>query len=211
MNPQHEHISRVPFLVCFSVFACTPVHSNSPTTSRDSLACIAGALTKQLSDLPLSKHVSHTCLTLSSSTCVFHSRVLNLGVSFTSQAQSWAAWEVRVSRFSPPRPFFGGPGSFSSAERISCSIFIGTDSATLLSSPPSSSFGSPSYSDAWLSSDARSRTPLAHPRSLRQDACTQNFTILSSQSSLSTSASPTIAFRFDSHTVSRQPGTSTHK
>ena len=38
-----------PFLVCLSVFACTPVHSNSLTTSADSLACIAGALTKQLS------------------------------------------------------------------------------------------------------------------------------------------------------------------
>ena len=47
---QHEHISRVSFLVCLSVFACTPVHSNSPTTSTDSLACFAGALTKQLSD-----------------------------------------------------------------------------------------------------------------------------------------------------------------
>ena len=54
LYPQHEHISRVSFLVCLSVFACTPVHSNSPTTSTDSLACIAGALTKQLSDLPLS-------------------------------------------------------------------------------------------------------------------------------------------------------------
>ena len=60
-----------PF-VCPSVFACTPVHSNSLTTSTDSLARIAGALTKQLSVLPLSKHVSHTCLTSSSSTRVFH-------------------------------------------------------------------------------------------------------------------------------------------
>ena len=58
--------------VCLSVFACTPVHSNSLTTSTDSLARIAGALTKQLSVLPLSKHVSHTCLTSSSSTRVFH-------------------------------------------------------------------------------------------------------------------------------------------
>lgn len=50
LYPQHEHISRVSFLVCLSVFACTPAHSNSPTTSTDSLACFAGALTKQLSD-----------------------------------------------------------------------------------------------------------------------------------------------------------------
>ena len=77
MYPQHEHISRVSFLVCLSVFACTPVHSNSLTTSTDSLACIAGALTKQLSVLPWSKHVSHTCLTLSSNTCVFHSWYLS--------------------------------------------------------------------------------------------------------------------------------------
>ena len=73
LYPQHEHISRVSFLVCLSVFACTLVHSNSLTISTDSLACIAGALTKQLSVLLLSKHVSHTCLTLSSNTCVFHS------------------------------------------------------------------------------------------------------------------------------------------
>ena len=59
--------------LCLSAFACTPVHSNSPITSTDSLACFAGALTRQLTVLPLSKHVSHTCLTLSSSTCVFHS------------------------------------------------------------------------------------------------------------------------------------------
>ena len=41
----HEHNSRVSFLVCLSVFACTPVHNNSPTTSTHSLACFAGALT----------------------------------------------------------------------------------------------------------------------------------------------------------------------
>ena len=76
LYPQHEHISRVSFLVCLSVFTCTPVHSNSLTISTDSLACIAGALTKQLSVLLLSKHVSHTCLTLSSNTCVFHNRKL---------------------------------------------------------------------------------------------------------------------------------------
>ena len=76
MYPQQEHISRVSFLVCLSVFACTHVHSNSLTTSTDSLACIAGALTKQLSVLPLSKHVSHTCLTLSSNTCVFHTGMM---------------------------------------------------------------------------------------------------------------------------------------
>ena len=75
MYPQHEHVSRVTTQVCLSAFAGTPVHSNSPSTSTDSLACIAGALTKQLSGLPLSKHVSHTCLTLSSNTCVFHSCV----------------------------------------------------------------------------------------------------------------------------------------
>ena len=40
LYPQHEHISRVSFLVCLSVFACTPVHSNSPTTSTDSLGCM---------------------------------------------------------------------------------------------------------------------------------------------------------------------------
>ena len=60
--------------VCLSVFACTPVHSNSLTTSTDSPVRIAGALTKQLSVLPLSKHVSHTCLTSSSSTRVFHNQ-----------------------------------------------------------------------------------------------------------------------------------------
>ena len=48
--------------VYLSVFACTPVHSNSLTTSTDSLARIAGALTKQL-----------TCLTSSSNTRAFHS------------------------------------------------------------------------------------------------------------------------------------------
>ena len=52
---QHEHISRVSFLVCLSAFACTPVHSNSPITITDSLACIAGALTKQLSDFAFVK------------------------------------------------------------------------------------------------------------------------------------------------------------
>ena len=31
LYPQHEHISRVSFFVCLSVFACTLVHSNSPT------------------------------------------------------------------------------------------------------------------------------------------------------------------------------------
>ena len=50
LYPEHEHISRVSILVCLSVFACTPVHSNSPTTSTESPACFAGALTKQLSD-----------------------------------------------------------------------------------------------------------------------------------------------------------------
>ena len=48
LYPQHEHISRVSFLVCLSVFACTPVHSKTPTTSTDTLACFAGALTKHL-------------------------------------------------------------------------------------------------------------------------------------------------------------------
>ena len=62
LYPHHEHTSRVFFLVCLSVSACKPVHSNSLTTSTDSPACVAGALTKQLSDLLLSKtcgaHVS---------------------------------------------------------------------------------------------------------------------------------------------------------
>ena len=31
--PQQEDISGVSFLVCLSVFACTPAHSTSPTTS----------------------------------------------------------------------------------------------------------------------------------------------------------------------------------
>ena len=71
---QHEHISRVSFLVCLYVFACTPVHSNSPTTSTVSLACFAGALTKQLSDSFVSpKHVQRVCLILTPSTRVFHS------------------------------------------------------------------------------------------------------------------------------------------
>ena len=43
--------------VCLSVFACTPVHSNSPTTSTDSLACFAGALTKQLSHSFVSRNM----------------------------------------------------------------------------------------------------------------------------------------------------------
>ena len=71
MYPQHEHISRVSFLVCLSVFACTLVHSNSPTTSTDSLACFAGALTKQLSDLPLSK----TCVAHVSDIVIEYTRI----------------------------------------------------------------------------------------------------------------------------------------
>ena len=91
MYPQHEHISRVSFLVCLSAFTCTPVHSNSPITSADSLACIKGALTKQLSDLPLSKHVSHTCLTLSSNTCVFHTVFsTNLRAQPACAPKNWA-------------------------------------------------------------------------------------------------------------------------
>ena len=43
--------------LCLSVFACTPVHSNSPTISTDSLACFAGALTKQLSDSFVSQNM----------------------------------------------------------------------------------------------------------------------------------------------------------
>ena len=54
---QHEHVSRASFLVCLSVFACTPVQSKSPTTSTDSLACFAGALTTQLSDSCVSQNM----------------------------------------------------------------------------------------------------------------------------------------------------------
>ena len=74
LYPQHEHISRVSFLVCLSVFACTPIHSNSPTISTDSLACIAGALTKQLSDLPLSK----TCVAHVSDIVIEYTRIPQL-------------------------------------------------------------------------------------------------------------------------------------
>ena len=98
LYPQHEHISRVSFLVCLSVFACTPVHSNSLTTSTDSLACIAGALTKQLSVLPLSKHVSHSCLTSSSNTCVFHSGS-GAGVAFLDYSAEPAAHLQKLRRF----------------------------------------------------------------------------------------------------------------
>ena len=81
---QHERISRVSFLVCLSAFACTLVHSNSPTTSTDSLACIAGALTKQLSDLPLSK------------TCVAH--VSDIVIEYTRVPQQDHAEELRGER-----------------------------------------------------------------------------------------------------------------
>ena len=71
---QHDHISRVSFLVCLSVFACTPVHSNSPTTSTDSLACFAGALTKQLSDSFVSQNMYNVPVwVLTPSTRVFRS------------------------------------------------------------------------------------------------------------------------------------------
>ena len=69
---QHDHIfARIPWFVSLSVFACTLVHSNSLTTSTDSLACFAVALTKQLSDLPLSK----TCVALLSDIVIEHTRV----------------------------------------------------------------------------------------------------------------------------------------
>ena len=84
--------------VCLSVFACTPVHSNSLTTSTDSLARIAGALTKQLSVLPLSKHVSHTCLTSSSSTRVFHSGS-GAGVAFLDYSAEPAVHLQKLRRF----------------------------------------------------------------------------------------------------------------
>ena len=83
--------------VCLSVFACTPVHSNSLTTSTDSLARIAGALTKQLSVLPLSKHVSHTCLTSSSSTRVFHSTrctCRRVVLAFRSRSCHFRQWRI---------------------------------------------------------------------------------------------------------------------
>ena len=77
MYPQHEHISRLSLLVCLSVFACTPVHRNSPTTSTDSLACYVGALTKQLSDSFVSQNMcSSPCLILTPSTRVFHGSML---------------------------------------------------------------------------------------------------------------------------------------
>ena len=82
LYPQHEHISRFYFLLCLSVFACTPVHSNSPTISTDSLACFAGALTKQLSDSSVSqKHVQRACLILTQSTRVFHKLFVFVEVS----------------------------------------------------------------------------------------------------------------------------------
>ena len=93
-----RHISRVSFLVCLSVFACTPVHNNSLTTSTDSLACIAGAFTKQLSVLPLSKHLSHTCLTSSSSTRVFHSGS-GAGVAFLDYSAEPAVHLQKLRRF----------------------------------------------------------------------------------------------------------------
>ena len=68
---QREHLSRVfPWSVSPSVSACTLVHSNSLTTSTDSLACCAGA-TKQLSDLPVSK----TCVAHLSGIVIEHTRV----------------------------------------------------------------------------------------------------------------------------------------
>ena len=58
--------------LCVSLcFSCTLVHSNSPTTSTDSLPCIAGASTKQLSDLPLSK----TCAAHVSDIVIEHTRI----------------------------------------------------------------------------------------------------------------------------------------
>ena len=60
--------------LCLSVFACTLVHSNSPTISTDSLACIAGALTKQLSDLPMSK----TCVAHVSDVVIEYTRIPHL-------------------------------------------------------------------------------------------------------------------------------------
>ena len=91
--------------VCLSVFACTPVHSNSLTTSTDSLARIAGALTKQLSVLPLSKHVSHTCLTSSSSTRVFHNQDLErVPRRCPLRLQRLEDLDLQVSALAPPKP-----------------------------------------------------------------------------------------------------------
>ena len=100
--------------VCLSVFACTPVHSNSLTTSTDSLARIAGALTKQLSVLPLSKHVSHTCLTSSSSTRVFHNEKFRFCEEQTrtcATAQRPECQQARATRnLALPRLFFQAAG-----------------------------------------------------------------------------------------------------
>ena len=77
LYPQHEHISRVSFLcvsLCVCLHACTQQFTDHQ--HRTHLLASQGALTKQLSVLPLSKHVSHTCLTSSSSTCVFHTHVV---------------------------------------------------------------------------------------------------------------------------------------
>ena len=71
MVSQHEHISRAFLGLCSSVFSCTHVHYNSLTTRTDSLVCCAGAMTKQLSDLPLSK----TCVAHLSDIVIEHTRV----------------------------------------------------------------------------------------------------------------------------------------
>ena len=60
---QHDHISRA-FLVCLCI-------SFPLTTRTDSPVCCAGALTKQLSDLPLSK----TCVAHLSDIVIEHTRV----------------------------------------------------------------------------------------------------------------------------------------
>ena len=105
---QHERIfTRIPWLVSLSVFACTPVRSNSLTTSTDSLACFAGALTKQLSDLPLSE----TCVALLSDIVIEHTRVFHSGGGAGD-----ISWSIQRSplRF---RSRYGGPCSTSPAHR----------------------------------------------------------------------------------------------
>ena len=131
MYPQHEHISRVSFLVCLSVFACTPVHSNSLTTSTDSLACIAGALTKQLSVLPLSKHVSHTCLTSSSNTRVFHTKMGGKPEHHVEACWSLSSNHARRSCYHLVREIrFAGYCHFQ-GERIQKTTVIATSSTAL--------------------------------------------------------------------------------
>ena len=70
---QHEHISRAFPCLCSFVFPCTPVHSNSLAISTDSLVCLRRRLDQTAFGFALCpEHVSRTCLTLSSSTRVFH-------------------------------------------------------------------------------------------------------------------------------------------